>query len=103
MTPKGKKGKYSVLCESVENNPMVNELEYGLENHCSIERTQQTTDKHDNKTEVLRKSTTKDGKLKRPVVKLAPLFYQSVFREKNRAGNVGASHQKAEKLNFERD
>ena len=30
---------------------------------------------------------TKD-KLKRPVVKLAPLFYESVFREKNRAGNI---------------
>ena len=39
MTPNGKKvlWKYSVvLCESVENNPMVIELEYGLENHCSI-------------------------------------------------------------------
>ena len=101
MTPKGKKvlWNYSVvLCESVENNPMVNELEYGLESHCSIERTQQTTDKHDNKTEVLRKRTTKDGKLKRSLVKLAPLFYESVFRAKNRAGNVGASHQQAKKL-----
>ena len=44
---------------------------------------------------------TEDGKLKGPVVKLAPMFYESVFREKNRAGNVGASHQKAEKLNSE--
>ena len=44
---------------------------------------------------------TEDGKLKRPVVKLAPMFYESVFREKNRAGNVGASRQKAEKLDFE--
>ena len=44
---------------------------------------------------------TKDGKLKRPVVKLAPLFYESVFQEKNRAGNVGASHQKAEKFDSE--
>ena len=35
---------------------------------------------------------TEDGKLKRPVVKLAPMFYESVFQEKNRAGNVGASH-----------
>ena len=34
---------------------------------------------------------TEDGKLKRPVVKLAPMFYESVFQEKNRAGNVGAS------------
>ena len=40
---------------------------------------------------------TEDGKLKRPVVKLAPMFYESVFREKNRAGNVGASHQKQRK------
>ena len=32
---------------------------------------------------------TEDGKLKRLVVKLAPTFYESVFREKNRAGNVG--------------
>ena len=45
---------------------------------------------------------TKDGKLKRPVMKLAPLFYESVFREKNRAGNVGASHQQAKKLDSER-
>ena len=44
---------------------------------------------------------TEDGKLKRPVVKLAPLFYESVFWEKNRAGNVGASHQQAEKLNLD--
>ena len=44
---------------------------------------------------------TEDGKLKRPVVKLAPIFYESVFREKNRAGNVGASHQKAKKLDSE--
>ena len=34
---------------------------------------------------------TEDGKLKRLVVKLAPMFNQSVFREKNRASNVGAS------------
>ena len=46
---------------------------------------------------------TKDGKLKRPVVKLAPLFYESVFREKNKAGNVGASQLQDENLNFERD
>ena len=35
---------------------------------------------------------TEDGKLKRPVVKLAPMFYENVFQEKNRAGDVGASH-----------
>ena len=44
---------------------------------------------------------TEDGKLKRPVVKLAPMFYESVFREKNRAGNVGASHQQAKKVDSE--
>ena len=44
---------------------------------------------------------TEDGKLKRPVVKLAPMFYESVFREKHRAGNVGASHQKAKKFDSE--
>ena len=31
---------------------------------------------------------TKDGKLKRQVVKLAPMFYESVFREKNRAARL---------------
>ena len=46
---------------------------------------------------------TKDGKLKRTIVKLAPLFYESVFREKNRAGNVGASQLRDQKLKFERD
>ena len=46
---------------------------------------------------------TEGGKLKRPVVKLAPLFYESVFREKNRAGNVGASQLQDQKLKFERD
>ena len=44
---------------------------------------------------------TEDGKVKRPVVKLAPMFYESVFQEKNRAGNVDTSHQKAEKVDLE--
>ena len=44
---------------------------------------------------------TEDGKLKRPVVKLAPLFYESVFRDKNRAGDVGASQLHSEKLTAE--
>ena len=44
---------------------------------------------------------TEDGKLKRPVVKLAPMFYESVFLEKNRAGNIGTSHQPAKKLDSE--
>ena len=44
---------------------------------------------------------TEDGKLKRPVVKLAPMFYESVFQGKNRAGNVGASHQQAKKVDLE--
>ena len=82
---------------------MVNEVESGLKNYCSREGTPQTTDKHENETEVLRKTTTKDGKLKRPVVKLAPLFYESIFREKNRAGDIGASHLQDQKLKFERD
>ena len=46
---------------------------------------------------------TEDGKLKRPVVKLAPMFYESVFREKNRAGNVGASQLRDQKPKLERD
>ena len=46
---------------------------------------------------------TEDGKLKRPVVKLAPMFYESVFREKNRAGNVGASQLRVQNFKFERD
>ena len=46
---------------------------------------------------------TEDGKLKRQVVKLAPKFYESVFQEKNRAGNVGASQLRDQKLEFERD
>ena len=44
---------------------------------------------------------TEDGKLKRPVVKLAPMFYESIFQEKNRAGSVGASHQKADQVDLE--
>ena len=44
---------------------------------------------------------TKDGKLKRPEVKLEPLFYESVFREKNRAGDVGASQWQSGKLTTE--
>ena len=46
---------------------------------------------------------TENGKLKRPVVKLAPKFYESVFREKNRANNVGASQLRDQKLKLKRD
>ena len=46
---------------------------------------------------------SEDGKLKRPVVKLAPMFYENVFQEKNRAGNVGPSQLRDQKLKFERD
>ena len=46
---------------------------------------------------------TEDGKLKRLVVKLARMLYESVFQEKNRAGNVGASQLRDQKLKFERD
>ena len=38
---------------------------------------------------------TEVGKLKGSVVKLAPMFNESVFWEKNRAGKVGASHQQS--------
>ena len=41
---------------------------------------------------------TEIGKLKRLVVKLAPLFYESVFREKNRAGNISTIHWQPKKL-----
>ena len=87
--------------DNVENNLSVGEVDYGLENHCSRERTHQATDKDDYESRGLRKTSTIDDKLKRPVVKLAPFFYESVFREKNRAGNVGASHQQAKKLDLE--
>ena len=70
---------------------MANELEYRLKNHCSRERTQQINDKHDCEPGVLRETTTIDGKLIGPVVRLASMFYERVFRDKNRAGNVGAS------------
>ena len=82
---------------------MVNKLAFVLQYHCSREKTQQTTDKHDNKTEGLRKTTTIADKLKRLVVRLVPLFHESVFREKNRAGDVGASQLQDEKLTVERD
>ena len=95
--------KYFVLCQLVENNCMVSEMDYGLEKHCSRERTHQTTGKHDYGTEFLRKTTMTDDNLRPPVVRLAPMFYESVFREKNRAGNVGASQLRDQKLKFERD
>ena len=93
--------KYFVLCQLVKNNCRVSEMDYGLEKHCSRERTQQTTGKHDYGTEFLRKATMTDDNLRPPVVRLAPMFYESVFREKNRAGNVGASHQQAKKVDLE--
>ena len=95
--------KYFVLCQLVDNNCMVREMDYGLEKHCSRERTQQTTGKHDYGTEFLRKTTMTDDNLRPPVVRLAPMFYESVFREKNRAGDVGASQLRDQKLKFERD
>ena len=93
--------KYFVLCQLVENNCRVSEMDYGLEKQCSRERTHQTTGKHDYGTEFLRKTTMTDDNLRPPVVRLAPMFYESVFREKNRAGNVGASHQQAKKVDSE--
>ena len=94
---------FVVFYEHVENNLMVGEVDYGLENPCSRERTHQATDKDDYETRDLRKTTTIDDIRKRPVVRLAPMFYESVFREKNRAGNVGASQLRDQKLKFERD
>ena len=94
---------FVVFYEHVENNLLVNEVESGLEKHCSRERTHQATDKNDYESRDLMKTTTNDDKLKRPVVRLAPLFYESVFREKNRAGNVGASQLRDQKLEFKRD
>ena len=93
--------KYFVLCQLVENNCMVSEMDYGLEKHCSRERTQQTTGNYDYGTEILRKTTMTDDNLRPPVVRLEPMFYESVFREKNRAGNVGASHPQAKKVDSE--
>ena len=93
--------KYFVLCQLVDNNCMVREMDYGMEKHCSRERTQQTTGKHDYEAEDLRKTTMTDDNLRPPVVRLAPMFYESVFREKNRAGNVGASHPQAMKIDSE--
>ena len=93
--------KYFVLCQLVDNNCMVSEMDYELEKHCSRERTQQTTGKHDYEAEDLRKTTMTDDNLRPPVVRLAPMFYESVFREKNRAGNVGASHPQAMKVDLE--
>ena len=95
--------KYFVLCQLVDNNCMFREMDYGLEKHCSRERTQQTTGKHDYEAEDLRKTTMTDDNLRPPVVRLAPMFYESVFREKNRACNVGASQLRDQKLKFERD
>ena len=67
------------LCEHVQNNPMDSELGCGLDNHFSREPKQQTTDTYDNETGALRKTTTIEGKHKRLVVKLAPLFYKKCF------------------------
>ena len=89
-----------VLCEHVKNNLMVNELEYELEKHCSRERTQQTADNYDNENRDIRMTTTIDDKLIRPVVRLAPLLYESVFWERRK---VGASELRDQELKFERD
>ena len=85
----------------MENNLVVSELKCELANYCSRERTHHAADKDDNETRPLRKTMTLDDKLERPLVKLAPMFYKSVFRKKNRAGNVGVSHQQAKKVDSE--
>ena len=75
----------------------------GWEIIAAEERTQQTNDKHDYEPGFLRKTKTIDGKLKRQVVRLAPRFYEKIFRERNRAGNVGASQLQDQKLKIEHD
>ena len=75
------------------------DIEIGFVNECHIELHEVPRGKAIYRRSALVK--TEDRKLKRPVVKLAPLFYESAFREKNRASNVGASHQKAKKLDSE--
>ena len=45
--------KNFVLCQIVENKLFLSEMDYGLEKHCSRERTQQTTGKHDYEAEDL--------------------------------------------------
>ena len=67
---------YVSMCKTT----LLSELNYGLESHCSREKTLQTTGKHDCETGVLRKTTTIDDKLKNPVKKLAPMFFESVVR-----------------------
>ena len=74
--------KYFVLCQLVDNNCMVSELEYGLEKHCSRERTQQTTGNYDYGTEILRKTTMTDDNLRPPVMRLSPMFYEVFFGRK---------------------
>ena len=61
----------------------------------------QLTQMTDSETGPLRKTTTFEGERKRLVVKWAPLFYKSVFREKSRAGNVDANHPQAKNVDLE--
>ena len=79
---------WNLLCELAENYLMVSEQEFGLGFYCSRERRQQLTLKHDNESGDLKATTTIDDKLKRSAMKLAPIFYERVFREKNRAGET---------------
>ena len=52
----------------MKNNFKVIETEYGMNFNCSRERTQQTTEKDDNKTEALGKATTIDAKVNKVVL-----------------------------------
>ena len=92
-----------VLSEYVENNLMVRELDFCLENYYSREKTRQTTDKDDKENGALRKTTTIDDKLKTPVVRLAQLFFESVFRGENRASDVGDSQLQDQNCKLDRD
>ena len=42
---------------------------------------------------------TENGKMNRPVVKLSPLFYETVFLTKNRVDDVGARPEQTKKVN----
>ena len=91
-----------MLCEHVENNLMVIELDLGWK---TIAAEKEHSRQRANMTMKLEFSEiqgqTIDDKLKKPVLKMAPMSYESVFSGKNRAGNVGASHQQAKKVDLE--
>ena len=92
---------FVVSYESVDNNLMASEVKYGLEIHCSREKAQQTADKHDFESGVLRKTTTIDDKLKKTSSETGTNVLRKSFSGGNGAGNVGTSHQQAKKVDLE--